>query len=320
MLARGRAGGDDRERRRAWPACRSARCRSTTRSRSISPGRSCKATEADLGAGGDRSEAEGAARGDGGEARALRPQERQGLLRLSGQAGQSGCGRGSRSCSRRKLDPDTIDIDELKHRLLAVQALEAARCVEEGVITDVREADVGSILGFGFAPFTGGTLSYIDRMGAKPFVELCQAAGEKTRRALPPPKLLRDMAAKGETFYGRFAPRGSRRPEMELPNLKIGLTGSAEPCWSRTAHRAAGRQRPRLGASHAGDDQPDRGRRPRRHRGPAARTATRASASTSMSATSRRRRSGMRVRGHRAHRRRRPHPDIQGRGPRREGE
>ncbi|HWZ09781.1 MAG TPA: 3-hydroxyacyl-CoA dehydrogenase NAD-binding domain-containing protein, partial [Xanthobacteraceae bacterium] len=61
-----------------------------------------------------------------------------------------------------KLDPDTIDVEELKHRLLGIQALESARCVEEGVITDMREADVGSILGFGYAPFTGGTISYID--------------------------------------------------------------------------------------------------------------------------------------------------------------
>ena len=67
-----------------------------------------------------------------------------------------------------KLDPDTIDIDELKQRLLAIQALESARCIQEGVVTDVREADVGSILGFGFAPFTGGTISYIDGMGARP--------------------------------------------------------------------------------------------------------------------------------------------------------
>ena len=49
----------------------------------------------------------------------------------------------------------------------STQALEAARTVEEGVITDPREADVGSILGFGFAPFTGGALSYIDFMGAQ---------------------------------------------------------------------------------------------------------------------------------------------------------
>ena len=52
-----------------------------------------------------------------------------------------------------KLDPDTIDIEELKHRLLAIQALESARCVEEGVVTDMREADVGSILGFGYRAF-----------------------------------------------------------------------------------------------------------------------------------------------------------------------
>src|SRR6476646_5315937 len=71
-----------------------------------------------------------------------------------------------------KLDPDTINIEELKHRLLVTQALEAARTLEEGVITDVREADVGSILGFGFAPFSGGTLCYIDMMGTKNFVAL----------------------------------------------------------------------------------------------------------------------------------------------------
>src|SRR5205085_11192738 len=57
-----------------------------------------------------------------------------------------------------KLDPDTIDVPELKARPLAIQALETARCFEEGVLTDVREADVGSILGFGYAPYSGGTL------------------------------------------------------------------------------------------------------------------------------------------------------------------
>ncbi len=64
-----------------------------------------------------------------------------------------------------KLDPDDVDFPELKQRLLVTQALEAARTVGEGVVTDPREADVGSILGFGFAPFTGGALSYIDVMG-----------------------------------------------------------------------------------------------------------------------------------------------------------
>jgi 3-hydroxyacyl-CoA dehydrogenase/enoyl-CoA hydratase/3-hydroxybutyryl-CoA epimerase len=106
----------------------------------------------------------------------------------------------------KKLDPDTIDVNELKHRFLAVQSLEAARCVEEGVITDVREADVGSILGFGFAPFTGGTLSYIDMMGTKRFVDMCKALEKTYGERFKPPKLLIDMAEKGDTFYGRFAP------------------------------------------------------------------------------------------------------------------
>ena len=92
-----------------------------------------------------------------------------------------------------------------------VQAIEAARAVEEGIVTDPREADVGSILGFGFAPFTGGTLSYIDGMGAKAFVALCDALAERHGPRFAPGKLLRDMAAKGETFYGRFARRRRRR-------------------------------------------------------------------------------------------------------------
>jgi 3-hydroxyacyl-CoA dehydrogenase / enoyl-CoA hydratase / 3-hydroxybutyryl-CoA epimerase len=106
-----------------------------------------------------------------------------------------------------KLDPDSIDVAELKHRLLAIQALETARCIEEGVVTDMREADVGSILGFGFAPFTGGTISYIDGMGAKAFVGLCNQLAKKWGDRFEPCKLVLDMAKKGETFYGRFPPQ-----------------------------------------------------------------------------------------------------------------
>ncbi len=105
-----------------------------------------------------------------------------------------------------KLDPDTISVNELKQRLLAIQALETARCIEEGVVTDVREADVGSILGFGFAPFTGGTISYIDGMGTKAFVTLCRDFTKRHGERFKPSKLLLDMAKKDETFYGRFPP------------------------------------------------------------------------------------------------------------------
>jgi 3-hydroxyacyl-CoA dehydrogenase/enoyl-CoA hydratase/3-hydroxybutyryl-CoA epimerase len=102
---------------------------------------------------------------------------------------------------------EALDVQELKQRFLVVQAVEAARTFEEKVVTDVREADVGSILGWGFAPFSGGTLSYIDMMGTKTFVALAQKFEKKYGARFRPPKLLLDMADKNQTFYGRFAPQ-----------------------------------------------------------------------------------------------------------------
>jgi 3-hydroxyacyl-CoA dehydrogenase/enoyl-CoA hydratase/3-hydroxybutyryl-CoA epimerase len=101
------------------------------------------------------------------------------------------------------LDPDTLDVQELKDRFLVAQALEAARVYGEGVVTDPREADVGSILGFGFAPYTGGVLSYIDGMGAKRFVALARKLEAKHGKRFTPPKILLDMAETAGTFYRR---------------------------------------------------------------------------------------------------------------------
>ena len=95
--------------------------------------------------------------------------------------------------------------DELKKRLLYIQALETARCFEEGVITDPRDADVGSILAWGFAPYTGGVISMMDLMGIKQFVAECDGLAAKYGARFKPNALLRDMAAKGDTFYARFA-------------------------------------------------------------------------------------------------------------------
>ncbi|HTW35165.1 MAG TPA: 3-hydroxyacyl-CoA dehydrogenase NAD-binding domain-containing protein [Rhizomicrobium sp.] len=118
---------------------------------------------------------------------------------------------------RQRLWPDLLsykkewktdaDVQELKERFLAIQALEAARCFEENVITDPRDADVGSILGWGYAPFTGGTISYIDTVGTAAFVKRCDEFAAKYGDRFKPNKLLRDMAAKNETFYSRFAPQ-----------------------------------------------------------------------------------------------------------------
>lgn len=108
--------------------------------------------------------------------------------------------------AKRSREGETIDFAELQDRLLVAQALEAARTVEEGVVVDPREADVGSILGFGFAPFTGGALSWIDFMGAKAFVEKADRLAEVHGARFAVPALLRGMAASGETFYGRMRP------------------------------------------------------------------------------------------------------------------
>lgn len=99
---------------------------------------------------------------------------------------------------------DTIDFEELKERFLVTMAIEAARTMEEGVVTDPREADVGSILGFGYAPYTGGTISFIDGMGVKTFIALCEKLETKYGERFKPTPLLREMAEKGETFYGRY--------------------------------------------------------------------------------------------------------------------
>jgi 3-hydroxyacyl-CoA dehydrogenase/enoyl-CoA hydratase/3-hydroxybutyryl-CoA epimerase len=102
-------------------------------------------------------------------------------------------------------DADPALIEEIRTRLLYRQAVEAARCFEENVVTDPRDADVGAILGWGFAPWTGGPISLIDSVGVAQFVETCDRLTEKYGSRFAPPKLLREMAANGETFYGRFS-------------------------------------------------------------------------------------------------------------------
>ena len=97
-------------------------------------------------------------------------------------------------------------LSDVEHRLMFVQTLEAVRALEEGVLTDIREGDVGAILGWGFAPWSGGPFSWLDMMGAARAVEIADDLTARYGERFAAPQLLRDMAAKGETFYGRFAP------------------------------------------------------------------------------------------------------------------
>jgi 3-hydroxyacyl-CoA dehydrogenase/enoyl-CoA hydratase/3-hydroxybutyryl-CoA epimerase len=93
-------------------------------------------------------------------------------------------------------------VDELKKRFLYIQALETARCYEENVLTAPEDADVGAILGWGFAPWSGGPLSLIDTVGVAEFVRECDRLAQTYGPRFAPNALLRQMAEKGETFYG----------------------------------------------------------------------------------------------------------------------
>jgi len=99
-------------------------------------------------------------------------------------------------------------VETLKRRLLYRQAIEAARCLAEGVLTDPRHADVGAILGWGFPRWTGGPISLIDQIGAVEFVARCEDLARQFGERFSPPDALRAMAADGLSYYGN--PPGHR--------------------------------------------------------------------------------------------------------------
>ena len=97
-----------------------------------------------------------------------------------------------------KVQPDVAEVIE---RLMYVQSVETARCMEEKVVENPRDADVGSILGWGFAPSRGGTVSQIHSVGVSKFVAECDRLAQKHGARFAPPKMLRDMAAQSKSFY-----------------------------------------------------------------------------------------------------------------------
>jgi len=90
--------------------------------------------------------------------------------------------------------------EEIIDRFQFIQAVETIRCYEEGVLNSVAEANIGSIFGWGFAPFKGGTLQFVNDYGIKQFIERTKELAEKYGDRFLPPQLLLDMEVKGETF------------------------------------------------------------------------------------------------------------------------
>ncbi|MEU4117275.1 3-hydroxyacyl-CoA dehydrogenase NAD-binding domain-containing protein [Kitasatospora sp. NPDC028055] len=100
------------------------------------------------------------------------------------------------------VDPSEVPFEDLKERMLFSEAIDSVRCLEEGVLTSVADANVGSILGIGFPAWTGGVFQYINGYPGGPagFAararELAAAYGER----FAPPALLERIAAEGRTF------------------------------------------------------------------------------------------------------------------------
>ncbi|MBY8825638.1 3-hydroxyacyl-CoA dehydrogenase NAD-binding domain-containing protein [Sphingomonas colocasiae] len=92
------------------------------------------------------------------------------------------------------------DPGEVRKRLLYVQALETARCLEQDVLTHPADGDLGAVLGWGFPGWTGGTLSLIETVGVAAFVAECDQLAQRHGERFAPTRRLRDMAAAGTGF------------------------------------------------------------------------------------------------------------------------
>jgi 3-hydroxyacyl-CoA dehydrogenase/enoyl-CoA hydratase/3-hydroxybutyryl-CoA epimerase len=99
-------------------------------------------------------------------------------------------------------DPAAVDLHELEERMLVIEAVESARCVEEGVLITAADANIGSIMGIGFPPWTGGVLQYVNGFpgGVAAFVARADEFTSKYGSRFEPNPLLRKKAENGETF------------------------------------------------------------------------------------------------------------------------
>jgi 3-hydroxyacyl-CoA dehydrogenase/enoyl-CoA hydratase/3-hydroxybutyryl-CoA epimerase len=99
-----------------------------------------------------------------------------------------------------KADTEIPNLQELKDRILFIQSIETLRCLEEGVLKSVRDANIGSIFGIGFAAWSGGAIQFVNQYGVRAFLARAQYLHEKLGDRFSPPKILIDQAEKNEDF------------------------------------------------------------------------------------------------------------------------
>ena len=113
----------------------------------------------------------------------------------------------------KKADPATLEVlksvvadskpfedQEIVDRMMLALCNETVRCLEDNIVATPAEADVAMIMGIGFPPFRGGPCRYIDQVGLDNYLALCEKYAY-LGKAYEAPQKIRDMAAKGETFY-----------------------------------------------------------------------------------------------------------------------
>ena len=107
---------------------------------------------------------------------------------------------GLRSLNIEKKSAD-ISTETVKNRLAYVQALEAARALEENILLSVEEGDVGGILGCGCLIWAGGPFSWLDHVGHENVLSECQKLFEQYGARFAPPKIIKELASSGSKFY-----------------------------------------------------------------------------------------------------------------------
>lgn len=93
-----------------------------------------------------------------------------------------------------------VELQELKDRILFIQAIETVRCLEEGVLRTVEDANIGSIFGIGYAPWTGGAIQFINQYGVRAFTERASELAKTYGERFSPPKLLQEKAETNTPF------------------------------------------------------------------------------------------------------------------------
>jgi 3-hydroxyacyl-CoA dehydrogenase/enoyl-CoA hydratase/3-hydroxybutyryl-CoA epimerase len=93
------------------------------------------------------------------------------------------------------------DVEHVVDRLLLIQSVETARCMEEGVVRRPQDADIGAVLGWGYPSLRGGPIGWIHTMGVEEFVAACERLSATAGERFVPPAMLKRMAQRGEVFY-----------------------------------------------------------------------------------------------------------------------